>query len=579
MRLGTKWLSVLIPVTAVSFFSCTSELKVGEGDLDLTITVGGDSLMIPVGSTKAMGISDFIDLDTVDFIHADGQGNYYMEMTEAFEEEVSVSDFANSMTVEGIDREFDSQDFTVYAGSSGSEEGRINVQFEEFNEECAYRFSFEDAKEDGLVSISSVDFENTYLLPRVHLEADKSIPASMMLSLEVIVPEKYVFEDSPAVNGTTVTFEGAVTSSGDVDFQPVTMESIELDLGKDEPFEFEDVFVVSNLSISVAQSEMEEFDGAVLTVSPGVAFGGDDGMLHPSSFYGKVYIKLDEIVEQILLDEIPEYLKGEEVMLDFISPYATVSLMTNSGVPIIIEADIVPVFESGDSQTDTIGLSLSAPVSDDENVTETANYWLASENPSELPSGYQWVEADVRNLLSRIPDRLDISVRPFSDTCSVEEHYIDCDAVYDFSGEMMFVLPFEFGDDLYVPVRDTLANMPKELGTALSTADIMLNGTVISSFPVSLQLSGDFLNGNYEPLGIKIPEQTIGAGGTDGEPVSSQLSIKVPQSPRAEEIAYLVFQFELLNGTGASISESSTIQITDISAGIPGGLTLDLNQE
>lgn len=38
MRLGTKWLSVLIPVTAVSFFSCTSELKVGEGDLDLTIT-------------------------------------------------------------------------------------------------------------------------------------------------------------------------------------------------------------------------------------------------------------------------------------------------------------------------------------------------------------------------------------------------------------------------------------------------------------------------------------------------------------------------------------------------------------
>ena len=74
MRLGTKWLSVLIPVTAVSFFSCTSELKVGEGDLDLTITVGGDSLVIPVGSTKAMGISDFIDLDTVDFIHADGQG-------------------------------------------------------------------------------------------------------------------------------------------------------------------------------------------------------------------------------------------------------------------------------------------------------------------------------------------------------------------------------------------------------------------------------------------------------------------------------------------------------------------------
>ena len=568
-----KLLPAMVSFAAAAVcIGCTSELKVGEGDLDLTITVGGDSLMIPVGSTKAMGIGDFIDLDTVDFIEVDGQGNYFLKMTDTFEEEVSVSDFAESMTVEGIDRSFDEREFTVYPGATG-----VSAEFD-FAEEFTYLFSFQDAKEDGLLSISRVNLKDTYLLPRVHLEADKIIPESMVLSLDVIVPEKYKFEDVPAVNGTTITFEGKVSESGDVDFQPVMMEAIELNLGKEDPFEFQDEFTVNNLAISVDQAEMTEFEGAVLNVSSGVTFGGDDGMLHPSSFYGKVDIKLDEIVEQILLDEIPEYLKGEEVMLDFISPYATVSLMTNSGVPIIIEADIVPVFESGDSQTDPIGLSLSAPVSDDENVTETANYWLASENPSELPSGYQWVEADVRNLLSRIPDRLDISVRPFSDTCSVEEHYIDCDAVYDFSGEMMFVLPFEFGDDLYVPVRDTLANMPKELGTALSTADIMLNGTVISSFPVSLRLSGYFLDGNYEPLDIEIPKQTIGAGGAAGEPVSSQLSINVPQSPRAGEIAYLVFQFELLEGTGAPISESSTIQITDISAGIPGGLTLDLNE-
>ena len=573
LKLIIKLLSALMSVAAAAaFVSCTSELKVGEGDLDMTITVGGDSLMIPIGSTKAMGIGDFIDLDTVDFIEVDGQGNYFFKMTDTFEEEVSVSDFAESMTVEGIDRSFDEREFTVYPGATG-----VSAEFD-FAEEFTYLFSFQDAKEDGLLSISRVNLKDTYLLPRVHLEADKIIPESMVLSLDVIVPEKYKFEDVPAVNGTTITFEGKVSESGDVDFQPVMMEAIELNLGKEDPFEFQDEFTVNNLAISVDQAEMTEFEGAVLNVSSGVTFGGDDGMLHPSSFYGKVDIKLDEIVEQILLDEIPEYLKGEEVMLDFISPYATVSLMTNSGVPIIIEADIVPVFESGDSQTDSIGLSLSAPVSDDENVTETANYWLASENPSELPSGYQWVEADVRNLLSRIPDRLDISVRPFSDTCSVEEHYIDCDAVYDFSGEMMFVLPFEFGDDLYVPVRDTLANMPKELGTALSTADIMLNGTVISSFPVSLRLSGYFLDGNYEPLDIEIPKQTIGAGGAAGEPVSSQLSINVPQSPRAGEIAYLVFQFELLEGTGAPISESSTIQITDISAGIPGGLTLDLNE-
>ena len=143
---------------------------------------------------------------------------------------------------------------------------------------------------------------------------------------------------------------------------------------------------------------------------------------------------------------------------------------------------------------------------------------------------------------------------------------------------MGFVLPLSFGEKLYVPVRDTLSNMPEELGTALSVADIMLNGTVISSFPMALRLSGYFLNANYEPLDIEIQQQTIDAGGTAGDPVSSQLRIKVSKSPLAEEIKYLVFQFELLEGTGLPISENSKIQITDISAGIPGGLTLDLNK-
>lgn len=571
MGLELKLKAVLVSVAAAACVSCTSELKVGEGNMDLTITVGGDSLMLPLGSTESMGISDFLDLDSVDFLYVDEYGNYYLEMTDTFEEEVAVSDFAESMTVEGIDRNFDDRDFTVYSDATG-----IGADFD-FEEEFTYLFSFQDAKDSGLVSISYVNLENTYLLPRVHLEADKTIPESMVVSLEVIVPEKYVFEDVPAVNGTTVTFEGNVSSSGDVNFQPVMMESIELNLGENDPFEFEDVFTVNNLSISVDQAEMTEFEGAVLSVSSGVTFGGDDGMLHPSSFYGKVDITLDEIVEQILLDDIPQYLKGEDVYLDFTSPYATVSLKTNSGVPIVMEADLAPVFNSGEGQS--VSVTLESPVSYDENTEETVNYWLASESPADLPSDYQWVSADIKGLLSRIPDRLDISVRPYSNVDSEEDHFIDCNASYNFSGEMGFVLPFSFGDGLYVPVRDTLDNMPEEIGTALTNADIMLNGTVHSSFPVALKLSGYFLNSSYQALDIEIPEQEISAGGSDGTQTTSQLNITVPKSPKAEEIAYLVFQFEIQNGTGVQISENSTVQITDISAGIPGGLTLDLNQE
>ena len=96
---------------------------------------------------------------------------------------------------------------------------------------------------------------------------------------------------------------------------------------------------------------------------------------------------------------------------------------------------------------------------------------------------------------------------------------------------------------------------------------------------MALKLSGYFLNSSYQALDIEIPEQEISAGGSDGTQTTSQLNITVPKSPKAEEIAYLVFLFEIQNGTGVQISENSTVQITDISAGIPGGLTLDFNQE
>ena len=76
MGLELKLKAVLVSVAAAACVSCTSELKVGEGNMDLTITVGGDSLMLPLGSTESMGISDFLDLDSVDFLYVDEYGNY-----------------------------------------------------------------------------------------------------------------------------------------------------------------------------------------------------------------------------------------------------------------------------------------------------------------------------------------------------------------------------------------------------------------------------------------------------------------------------------------------------------------------
>lgn len=574
MRL--KLFSSLITVCAVVMAAgCTSELNLDE-EIDLTVTVGGDSLSLPVGTTEQFSISDFLNPDSVQYLFVDENGNYYLELSQTFEEQVSVSDYAEEMAVDGILQTFGDKNYSVPENlyDASQPEGTISVPFE-FDEEFTYLFSLEEARDSGLVSIRSVYLEDTYMVPHVHIASDKPIPASMTMSLDIIVPDKYSFEASPSVNGNIVSYEGSVNSEGDVEFVPVMMDSIALNLEEGDSFEFEDNFRVDNMSISIDGQDVQDFEGASLTVSSSVSAGADDGKMHPREFYGKVDIHLDEVVNQFELTDIPEYLKNEDVYLDFFSPYATVSLTTNAGVPFLIDAAVEPYSENG--TVSPIDLTLAAPVSDDEAVQETLEYWLSSEN-TDVPSGYQWVEADIRSLLSRIPDRLEVLINTYTDISREEDQYVNCHALYSFNGEIKFVLPFAFGENLYVPVRDTISGIPAEVGQALANADVSVSGSITNTFPVALNVSGYFLDSNYGKLDISVGMQRVESAGADGAPVTSPLNIRVNKSPVAEQIAYFVLELELLAGQepGVDISESSWVQ-AELEFGIPGGLTLDLN--
>lgn len=573
-----KWLSVLMSVTAaVVFVSCTSELKVGEGDLDLTITVGGDSLAFPLGSTDEISLSDFLDMDSVESLYLDENGNYYLETGKSFEEEIFVSDYAENLTVEGFMKDFEERSYMVSSEVDVPDLGIVNVNFD-FEESFAYIFSFEDARSAGLVSISRVNFDNTWLVPHVSVRSDVPLSSGIRLQLEIEVPEEFVLENSPTVSGTSVVFEGEVLSSGNVDFQPVFIDGLLLDIEENEPFEMEYGFTVKDLSLSVDSDIFPELDGTELVIAVGVSAGSDDGFLHPSSFYGKVDIVIDDIIEGITIDGVPGYLKEDDVYLDFTSPYALVRFNTNSGVPFIIDADIRPYF-GAQPDNQAVQLAFDAPVSENPDNVETAAYWLSWERPSALEPSYQWKQADIQALVSRIPDSLRITVSPYSDLNSAKEHFIDCMASYDLSCDIDFVLPFAFGDKLYVPVRDTLTGIPEEIGTALCNADISIMGDITSTFPVAIGVSGYFLDSSGRPLDIEVRYQKVGSVAADGMPISTPLNITVCRSEQAAEIASLVMEFELLPGEtpGMSLSDRSWMK-ADIVIGVSGGLTLDLSE-
>lgn len=590
--------AALAALSAAAIVSCSSEIDLGDG-LDTTVTWGGEAFSLPIGSTAEMTVGDFLELSEGDIIRVDENGNYYLEFAESFSQTISMSQFAQQLTVPGFAYSFEprpvrlpdfedipdvdvpEEDIPVEEVSDIIVEGdKIGVNMG-FEEEFIYEFGFEEAREEGLVSIDRVDLIETLLRPEIELSGLDELPASLEVRVSVAVPGHYVFEESPMVDTetNTVTFIGVMNDEGVVEFTPVSLLAIEFGPGDEDiqDFVFTDTFAVTKSVLMVSREDLEGVSGGMMDAALTVIAGTDeDGSLRPEAFTGRVDIDVDPVSESLLLTDIPDMLKSEDAVLDFYAPRLTAEIRTNANVPVNLNAEIVPVFQTGDGEA--VSLNLEAPTSPDPDVTETALFWISSDDPSGNPdaAGYEWVEADIRGLLSRIPDEVSVNITAGTDP--TEPSYVVCDGEYTVGGEFAFNVPFSFGENLKFAVRDTIDGMPEILSTLVRSANVRISGTVTTTIPVNVNLRAYFLDAWMDRIDMPEITQLINGTASAGTPQDTPLELTVPQTDIREDISALVFEFELLSGQtpGIPLSEDSSIQ-ADIVLNVPGGVTVDIN--
>lgn len=585
--------AALLTVSVLAVSGCTSEISMDKEGLDTTVNLGGDAFTLPLGSTAELKIGDFLEIQEDGLIKVDADGNYFITFTQPFDQEISLRDFADQLTVPGLVHNLDPRTLTLpdvdivpEEGVSGLPDGIPGIEVTGdkvmvalgLEEEFSYEFSFEEAADHGLVSVDRVDFEDTYLHPSVEMETDGNMPETVGMEVVLKVPEHYVFEDSPYVDNEnhTVTFSGTMNSEGVIVFPSVSIAAI--DFGQDkgnmeDGFVFLDTFAVVKSDLVFSVDDFNAVSGSTISVDLTVAAGSEDGSMLPELFVGRVDVAIDPIQESIGLDGIPDLLKSDDVRLDFYSPSLTAVISTNAGVPVDITADLIPVFAGVDG--DGLSLDMSTPVSDDPSVTETVSYWISSSRPDGLSPEYEWLEADLRSLLSRIPDDVDVEVSARTD--SGENAYVVCNAEYNVSGEFSFNVPFSFGDGLYLALGDTIPNMPAILSTVVRSANVRILGEVTSTVPLNINMKAYFLDASGNRIDIPEMEQTISGSGADGAPCVTPLELNVPKTEISRDIASIVLAFELLPGQdpGVPVSDKSSVQ-ADIVLEVPGGITFDL---
>ena len=146
---------------------------------------------------------------------------------------------------------------------------------------------------------------------------------------------------------------------------------------------------------------------------------------------------------------------------------------------------------------------------------------------------------------------------------------------------LTFNLPFEFGENMKLEFRQTIDDLPEELGTILKYGSFGLAGEIESSLPLELDMTYNFLDseGNVIALTENAGHQTIKPGTVSGEAVKTDLNLIIGVSKDADvsDISSMELIFKAKSVAGAPIRKDTYIKAS-LQALIPEGVTVDAAQ-
>lgn len=293
--------------------------------------------------------------------------------------------------------------------------------------------------------------------------------------------------------------------------------------------------------------------------------------------YGKFNLNLDEDLEvdAISLD-LPEMLKGEDVVLDISNPVLTLSSRSNIGIPLDAELGLLKYIGGQPKPDDKISFAFRLPATASATQYANTNYWVAPSLEGK-PANYTFVQANLQNILKPLPDSIKIEIKPTIDQ-SVQ-HSIDLSANYSLKLNYALNVPFKFGKDFSVTLKDTLDDIDLGLDeSGIKAGQLELFGSIINSIPLNLELQLLLTDVNFNILATS-SAITIKAGGPNGSGVASTLSLKLDK--KLDELSKLnkvILTFKATSNStvaGTPILPENFIK-ADLKARIIGGVKVKL---
>ena len=575
----------VVGICALGLIGLNSCLKVDETydldkDFDMTITVGGD-LTVPGSSTEKIVLGDLLDLEENSVIRVNNASGDYFLVQEGDRNFTDVNVPGVDIDMMGTFKGVKIEDIYVPPFSSGS------------NNETKITFDDDiviDISRDGVTSdIKDITGADTYCSKDTYLMFTKSgvdFNARLEEGYTLEFPD-YIELESDDKDWKVEGNKMILTKVGGLEIDEYTRIYFQItgvnfkdENGNgvnDAKFKYND-----NDNSSITLGGFVKLDGGIF-VSAKNSYGGNINLganIHSENMIFRsvtavVDPKVDIEIDPIRIDDLPDFLSDNNVVLDLTDPRIYITLTNPSPVSVDVNATLKS-YKNNISQGTAALENINIP-KNCKNYTICVNQnkdrWDDTDN-------MMYVKVDnMSDLIKNIPDRIELT--DVETSVVPEEVTIDLDRNYRIITDYKVDTPLQFGPDTNIEYTETIDGWDADLeDMEFDRVEASMN--VINEIPLGVRMTAKAIDVDGNVLeNVKVDMDVEIKAGAIGAP--TEQNVKFTLTTDDGKIAGLDgIEISVVASVDNSVSdvtlnENQTMQFTEIKLRLVGGITMDLN--
>ena len=310
----------------------------------------------------------------------------------------------------------------------------------------------------------------------------------------------------------------------------------------------------NNISLSSLQSDIDiDFSAAI---------GNAGGKIALSKATGVISYELDNPTT-VKLDNLPEMLRDGSLSPDLDDPQITLSVKSNLGIPMKGDLELIPYLGGTVQEENKISLSITLPYAESAVDTLTKRF-VVCKSATTAPPGYEVLEADVTKLLTNIPDsiRIDIKAAVDETTASI----LEPSATYVLDLAYGITAPLAFGKDFHFSTTTDIDLSMIADYTEIGSFGI--TGKAVNDSPLNVNVEMVLLDSEDAVIPQDKPSTIAIQGNT-----TSDIAFYLSPTDKTKKISKAHLIISVTAVEGVALTENSSLQLTDLAAVLPDGIT------